>query len=131
MPRPQLPRILVKQRRALSDPRLSNLLRKASCASLFRVNREAEGAPWAGPLAPLGGVCRAALSAEFSAPSAAYGAPARARRGPWRSPRSIYGQSPPRPAAGALSVRGFLRSIFPRRILLHPSSLIDMASVGR
>jgi len=26
-----------------------------------------------------------------------------------------------------VSARGFVRSIFPRRILLHPSSLVDMA----
>jgi len=75
----------------------------------------------AGPLA----LCAALQSAllETFGPSAAYGAPA---LGGALTFSALYYASRRQARGRRVSVRGFLRSIFPRRILLHPSSLIDM-----
>jgi sterol desaturase/sphingolipid hydroxylase (fatty acid hydroxylase superfamily) len=56
-------------------------------------------------------------------PASAYGAPA---LGGALIVCALYYASRRRARGRRLSGRGFLRSIFPRRILLHPSSLVDM-----
>ena len=56
-------------------------------------------------------------------PSAAYGGPALCGALAFSA---LYYAGRRRARGRRLSVTGFLRSIFPRRILLHPSSLIDM-----
>ena len=75
----------------------------------------------AGPLA-LWAALQSALLENFG-PSAAYGAPA---LGGALAFSALYYASRRQARGRRVSVRGFLRSIFPRRILLHPSSLIDM-----
>ena len=75
----------------------------------------------AGPLA-LWAALQSAILENFG-PSAAYGAPA---LGGALAFSALYYASRRQARGRRVSVRGFLRSIFPRRILLHPSSLIDM-----
>ena len=75
----------------------------------------------AGPLAIWAALQSAVL--ETFSPSSAYGAPA---LGGALAFSALYYVGRRRARGRRISVRGFLRSIFPRRILLHPSSLIDM-----
>jgi len=56
-------------------------------------------------------------------PASAYGAPA---LGGALIVCALYYASRRRARGRRISVRGFVRAIFPRRILLHPSSLVDM-----
>jgi sterol desaturase/sphingolipid hydroxylase (fatty acid hydroxylase superfamily) len=60
---------------------------------------------------------------ENFAPASAYGAPA---LGGALLFSAVYYAGQRRARRRRLSVRGFVRSIFPARILLHPSSLVDM-----
>jgi sterol desaturase/sphingolipid hydroxylase (fatty acid hydroxylase superfamily) len=60
---------------------------------------------------------------ENFAPASAYGAPA---LGGALLFSAVYYAERRRARRRPLSVRGFVRSIFPTRILLHPSSLVDM-----
>jgi sterol desaturase/sphingolipid hydroxylase (fatty acid hydroxylase superfamily) len=63
-----------------------------------------------------------ALTDPF-APGSAYGAPA---LGGALMVSAFYYAGRRQARGRRVSVKGFLRSIFPRRILLHPSSLVDM-----
>ena len=65
---------------------------------------------------------QSAVLATFG-PGAAYGGPALCGALAFSA---LYYVGRRRARGGRISARGFLRSIFPRRILLHPSSLIDM-----
>ena len=56
-------------------------------------------------------------------PASAYGAPA---LGGALAVCALYYAGRRRARGRQISIRGFVRSIFPRRILLHPSSLVDM-----
>jgi sterol desaturase/sphingolipid hydroxylase (fatty acid hydroxylase superfamily) len=60
---------------------------------------------------------------ETFSPTSAYGAPA---LGGALMVSALYYASRRRARGRRMSVRGFVRSIFARRIVLHPSSLVDM-----
>ena len=65
---------------------------------------------------------QSAVQATFS-PASAYGGPALCGALAFSA---LYYVVRRRARGGGISVRGFVRSIFARRILLHPSSLVDM-----
>ncbi|HEV7480930.1 MAG TPA: hypothetical protein VGO05_11700, partial [Roseiarcus sp.] len=75
----------------------------------------------AGPLA-LWAALQSAVLETFSA-SSAYGGPALLGALAFTA---LYYARRRRARGRRINAKGFLRSIFPRRILLHPSSLIDM-----
>src|ERR1700734_233200 len=93
---------------------------EASRASLL-VSSTSRGGTVSGPVAIWAALQGAVL--EAFKPASAYGAPALIGA---LAVCALYYAGRRRARGRRLSVRGFVRSIFPKRILLHPSSLIDM-----